>query len=112
MVDVTKAMESKYVNADLVRESPTKKAIIIDGGEYVHGTHEGKEYEKLQITVEIDGKQKLYSPNRDSCKNLSSEYGRNTEKWVGMIVRLTIQKVSGKDTLVAFPFSHSVGENE
>lgn len=105
MVDATKAMESSYINADLVRESPTKRAVIIDGGGYVMGEYQGKTYEKLELTVEIDKKMKKYAPNRDSVKNISSAYGADTEAWVGNVVKLQLAKLNGKDSIIAIPVS-------
>lgn len=99
MVDVTQAMEGKYINADIVRESPTRRCVIIDEGRYEEGDYGAK----LHLTVEIDGKQKTWSPNKDSVKNIAEEYGRDSRKWVGKIIKLSIGKVNGKDTVNGMP---------
>ena len=99
MVDTTRASEGKYVNADMVKDSPTKKCIIIDEGEYVDGDYG----EKFQLTVEIDKKQKIWSPNKDSIKNLQEEYGKDSALWVGKIVKLSTLSVRGKITVNGAP---------
>ena len=99
MVDATQAMEGKYVNADLVRESPTKKCIIIDEGSYEEGDYGAK----LHLSVEIDKKIKTWSPNKDSVKNIAEEYGRDTKAWIGKIIKLSVGKINGKDTVNGMP---------
>lgn len=103
MVDATKAMESSYVNVDLVRDSPTRKCVILDPGEYVDAEYQGKHYAKLQLNVEIDKKIKIWCPNKDSAKNIAQEYGHDTENWTGRIIKLSIGKVLGKDTVIGIP---------
>lgn len=99
MVDATRAMESKYVNADLVRDSPTRKLVILGEGEFVEGDYGAK----LELPVMIDGKDKTWSLNKDSAKNLNAEYGRDSKNWVGAIVKLQIAKVQGKDSVLGVP---------
>lgn len=105
MVDVTQAMESSYVNADLVRASTTKKCVILDEGEYIEAEFKGNKYAKFQLTVEIDMKKKIWAPNKDTLKNLSEEWDTNTKTWVGKIVKLSVGKSNGKDTVNGIPFS-------
>lgn len=99
MVDATAAMEGKYVNADLVRQSPTKKCVFIDEGKYEDGDYGAK----LHLTVEIDGKQKTWAPNKDTVKNISEEYGTDTRNWIGKVIKLSIGKINGKDTVNGMP---------
>ncbi len=99
MVDVTQAMEGDYLNADIVRNSPTKKCIIVDAGEYVDTEYGAK----LQILVEIDKKQKKWKPNKDTVKNISEEYGTDSNDWVGKIIKLSNGKFNGKDTVNGMP---------
>lgn len=99
MVDVTQAMEGKYVNADMVRNSKTKKLVIIDEGKYEESDYGAK----LHLTVEIDGKQKTWSPNKDSVKNIAEEYGTDSRQWIGKIIKLSNGKINGKDTVNGMP---------
>lgn len=96
-------MESKYINADLVRDSPTKRLVIIGEGEFVEGDYGAK----LELPVQIDGKDKIWSPNKDSSKNLAAECdSRDSKDWVGSIVKLQIVKVQGKDSIVGVPLAN------
>jgi hypothetical protein len=99
MVDATQAMEGKYVNADLVRNSVSKKCVFIDEGVYEDGDYGAK----LHLTVGIDGKQKTWAPNKDSVKNIAEEYGTNTKNWIGKVIKLSIGKINGKDTVNGMP---------
>lgn len=101
MVDTTKAKEGKYITADLVKESLSKKCVIINEGEFVDGDFG----EKFQITVEIDGKQKIWSPNKDSICNMHDAYGKDSKAWIGKIVKFKVTKFKGKDTVTGEPVS-------
>lgn len=112
MVDITKAMESSYITADLVRESPTKKCVIIDGGEYVEAEYNGKKYEKFQLVVEIDQKRKTWSPNKDSVRNIMEVFGRDSSAWVGKVIKLRVKKNLGKDVVEGMPVEQPKITNE
>ena len=96
MVDTTKATEGKYVNAEMIKNSPTKKLVIIDEGEFVDGDYG----EKFQLTVELDAKQKIWSPNKDSIVNIQDKMGRDSKFWIGTIIKLRTTKVKGKDMVI------------
>lgn len=99
MVDTSEAMESKYLTADVVKNSLTKKCVVIDGGSYEDATFEGETSRRLTISVEIDGKKKQWRPNRDTVANLQP-YGRDSNQWVGKTVRLQTIRVQGKDSII------------
>jgi len=99
MVDGTQAMESRYLNADTVRESKTKKLVILNEGEY----QESDYGLKLTLDVEIDGRTKLWRPNKDTCCNIGDKYGKETKKWIGKLVGLTVIKVMGKPSILGVP---------
>lgn len=101
MVNVTQAMESSYIDVDLIRNSPTKKAVILNEGDYVSGEYNGKKYIKFEILVEIDKKQKTWAPNKDSVKNIAAEYGEDSKNWIGKFIKLQLMKVNGKDQINA-----------
>lgn len=103
MVDATQAMESSYVTVDLVRESPTKKVLFKDEGKYEEKEYDGEKILKLSVTVEIDGKTKTYSPNKDSVKNIVAEFGRDVSNWKDKSAHVRLGKVRGKDVVIAFP---------
>jgi len=95
-MDTTRATEGKYVNADMVKNSTTKKLVIIDEGEFVEGDYG----EKFQLTVEIDGKQKIWSPNKDSIVNIQDVMGKDSKFWIGTIIKLRTTKIKGKDSII------------
>lgn len=104
MVDVTEAIESKYVGVQFVRNSPTKKLVILgEGGfEETNFENEGKK-QKITLPVEIDGKHKSYRPTKDSIKNLSDSWGKDTKMWTGKIAKLSIITIAGKECVLAQP---------
>jgi hypothetical protein len=108
MVDVSKAMESDFVNVDLIRDSPTKTAVFIDEGSYEPMEYQGKKYEKFNIKIEIDGKMKIYSPNKDSVSNISKVYGLNSKLWIGQAIFLRVLKLNGKDVVIGMPLQPQV----
>ncbi len=102
MVDTTEAMESKYLTADMVKASPTKKATILEGGSYEEVTYEGETARRLTILVEVDQKRKIWRPNRDTVSNLQV-WGKDSEQWVGKVARLQTMKIQGKDCIIGIP---------
>lgn len=99
MVDTRKASEGKYVNVDMVRNSPTKKLVPVNEGEYV----EGQFGEQFQMTVNIDGKEKIWTPGKDSLKSLQESWGMDSKNWVGKVVDLRVMKMRGKDLVIGMP---------
>lgn len=99
MVDSTKACESAYVDVDLVKNSKAKRVVILTPGEYVTGQYG----EKLELLVEIDEKQKKWSPNKDCANSLRLAYGQETNLWVGKIVALALVMRNGKMVIAAMP---------
>lgn len=99
MVDSTEAMESQYLTADIVKESNTKKLLVVTEGNY-----EETDYgNRLTMGVCIDGKNKTWRPNRDSVKNLSRAYGKDTKDWVDKAATLQVISIQGKDSIIATP---------
>jgi len=103
MVDVTCAMESDYVNVDLIKASPTKKCVVINEGVYEDAEYQGKKYNKFNIGIEIDMKQKIWSPNKDSVKNIAEVYGMDSKNWVGKVLLMRVIKQNGKDVVIGLP---------
>ena len=96
-MDATQYGESDYVTVELVKSSPTKKAVII-GDAKSEETDFGL---KLRLPVEIDGKRKTYSPNKDSVKNIIQVLGKETKAWLGKAVTFTVLSVMGKESIIA-----------
>jgi len=92
-------MESPYLTTELVKESKSSKAVIMNEGSYEetdYGT-------KLTLSVQIDAKSKIWRPNRDSVSNLSQAWGNESKEWIGKTADLKIMKVMGKDSIIASP---------
>lgn len=96
MVDSTQASESDFITADIVKQSPTKKLLVLGEGKY----EETDFGERLEIPVEIDGKKKRYRPNKDTVKNLQAKYGKDTKTWLGKVISVQVMSVAGKDSVI------------
>ena len=104
MVDATRAMESEYLNVDMVkdamgdgREPITVK--IVDSGEWVK-TDYG---DRLQLKIAFNGIEKKYKPNMMSAKEIGAMHGTNTHNWVGKELIMTVVNYKGKDCISATP---------
>lgn len=95
---------SKYLKADHVKDDDIIK--FLDAG-----TIEEKEFKDtktgktktnniLEMTVEVKGIQRVYSPNSQSVKFLSDAFGSNTEKWVGREAKVTIGLSNNKQNII------------
>lgn len=104
MADITQATESSYLTADIVESSPTKQAVIISGGGYEDGDY-GK---RLSMKVNIDTKEKKYSPNRTSAKNMQNAWGNETDAYVGKRISLQVLETGGKKSIIAVPMKDAV----
>ena len=96
-MDATQYGESNWLNADIVKSSKSKKAIIL-GDAKSEETDFGA---KLTFPIEIDGKKKTYSPNKDSVKNIISALGSETQEWLGKTLSFSVVSVMGKDSVIA-----------
>jgi len=103
MVDTTEAMESIYLTAETVKNSPTKRATIMNEGAYEDATFDGVTRQRLTIKIEIDGREKIYRPNKDSVANLANAYGKDSKDWEGKDILLQTIRIQGKDSVLATP---------
>jgi|TARA_Y100000296_G_scaffold86217_1_gene125137 hypothetical protein len=103
MVDVTQAMESTYLTADVVKTLKSKIGVITSEGEFEELTYDGITSTRLTLNVDVDGRRKIWRPNRDSVKNLSSMFGRESKLWFGKKIMLSIVSMKGKDCVIAVP---------
>ena len=98
-MDTMQFAEGQYVNAELLKTSPSKKVYIAGDAKIV----EGKFGDRLELPVELDGKPKTWTLNRDQVKTLHQAYGKDSKLWVGKTVKLTPVNLGGKETLVCEP---------
>ena len=97
-------MEGDYLNVKLVNESPSKRCLIIGAGSKVDKEFEGRKSKRVELPVEIDGKEKTWSMNRTTLENMSV-LGTDTIKWLGTFVSLKVETIKGKDCVVGTPMS-------
>lgn len=102
MVDVSEALESKYLTAQLVKESPTKVATIVSDGCYEITDIDNR---RFTITVKMDEKEKIWQPNPSSVENMAELWGKESKKWFSKKVRLQCINISGKDCVLGLPLS-------
>jgi len=101
MVGTDEALESKYVTAELVKNSISKKLVVISDGGYEEVTYENEVSRRLTLPVQIDQKDRIWRPNRDSIANMRSAYGADTKSWIGKATKLQVVRVQGKDSVIA-----------
>lgn len=99
-MNTKKYMEGEYVNAQLIKDSPTKRACILSEG--IEDKYMDKFYIKLM--VEMDGQRKMWRVNRKSLENLNKYYGEETNAWVGKFVQFLVENSkNGMEMAIAFP---------
>jgi hypothetical protein len=96
-MDITKYAESEFLNADVVKDSITKKGIILNSG-----TEETVENRIRPVfLVEIDGRVKKWQANRKSLKILMNSISKDTDAWRGRTVSFSTERMNnGKDGVV------------
>ena len=99
-MDITNMMGGNNVTLDVVKLSQTKKAIILSAGA-LKQMQDGKD--KLNLLVEIDGKQLNWIPNKTSMKNVAKSYGNETGNWIGKMITFQLGIVQGKEAIIASP---------
>lgn len=101
-MDVTKLLESEFIGVQFIKDSPTKKGIILSAGTQ-EPSKDGK-YMSLQVLIEIDGKRKNWKMNKTSLINLAKAWSSNTDSWVGKQVFFTTMLMQGgKEGIVGQP---------
>ena len=101
-MDMKKFRESDYVNAQLVQESPSKKLVILDEGTETQGFKDKSK--AVEFLVNLDGKKKLWKPNKSSLDKLSEAFGDDSAAYIGKQITLTIEKTkNGMEAVVGIP---------
>ena len=99
-MDTKQLTESENIGVETVNLSLSKKLIILSSGAMVLDM-EGKQ--KFQLMVEIDGKQKLYKPNKTTLKAIQAAWGTESSAWIGKSLKLEIGNVKGKTAIIGSP---------
>ena len=98
MVGTDEFLEGQYVTVDLVKNSPSRKCVIV-------GEPRGEETDfgyKLTANVNMDGKEKIWRMNKDSIQNMR-ELAKDTKEWDGAKVSLRLIVYKGKESVVGLP---------
>jgi len=98
-MDMKKFAESEYVTIDDVKTSETKTIVFINSGEEKN-TDFGH---KLKFMVEMDGKQKFFTPNKTSVQNLILGFGEDSNKLIGQVVKLDVEVIKGRESIIVHP---------
>ena len=106
MVSIGTLLESNYVSIELVKESPTKKCVILSEGQIKTKKSEydeSKMVDYFECLVEIDNQQKQYAINKTSLDLIRQSWGNETKNWIGKQLTLTLSKYNGKPCIIATP---------
>lgn len=107
MVDVSDELESKYVSVQVIKQSKSKLGVILGSGEYQECEFDKVKMQRLTLPIELDKKQKIWRPNKDSLKNMAARYGNDTMHWLGKRILFQVVTVSGKELVIASPYFDS-----
>jgi hypothetical protein len=103
-MDTSQYGESAYITPELVKQSTAKKVYICGVAKIV----QGKFGDKLELPVELDGKQKTWGLNRTVVQALQ-KFGegkpnpKDDKHWVGKYVELRVINDGTKEIIVAIP---------
>ena len=95
-MDVTDLVQSVWLTAQEVNNSPSKIATILSEGvrEEVSDS-KGVKYQAVKLVVELDKVQKEWRPNKYALKKLAERFGSETKGWVGKQIALTTMLMQG-----------------
>lgn len=96
-MDVTDLLGNS-VTVEVVKSSASKTLVILSPGA-MKKFSDGKE--KLNLLVEMDGRQLNWTPNRASMKAIAEKYGKESNLWPGKKIVLNIGLVNGKEAVIA-----------
>jgi hypothetical protein len=99
-METNQLTESANITMSLIRNSPSKKLVILSSGSMVL---DKTGQPKFEVLVEIDGQRKNYRPNKTTMRNLQKKFGTNSDSWVGKILDLSLGNIEGKDAILGVP---------
>jgi hypothetical protein len=74
----------KFLNYEETKDGD--KFVILDEGKITY--NENFKVDEFQITVEHNGKKKIYTPKYKQGKKLQEAFGLDTKEWVGKVVEV------------------------
>lgn len=101
-MNTDKALESDFLSVGMIKNSPTRKCLILGEGESKEMIFENKKKTLVFLPINIDGKEKTWRLNKPSIKNMQ-ELGHDSKSWIGRTVDLKITEMAGKECILGFP---------
>lgn len=99
---------SKFLKAEHVKDGDIIN--FMDAGEIKDKDFKQKDGSSdikpiLELTVEVNGEKKVYSPNNTTIGILTKAWGANTEGWIGKQARITIlpSPNTGREMIICKP---------
>jgi hypothetical protein len=102
-MDTGKFVDSAYVTVEDVESGKAKKICIFSEGNEKQIEYQGETRQRFVLDVGFGDKFKMYTPNKDSIKNMQSAWGMDSKNWVNRWVDLSIYNIKGKKTILALP---------
>ena len=100
-MDTKKFSESQFLSVAEVKASPSKKLVILSQGSEILDDQKNP---RFQCLVEMDGRQRLYRPNKPTLKNIQNVWGTDSEGWVGKSLSLSFAILQGgRDAIIGIP---------
>ena len=97
-MDIEQYIIGDRVTVDWAKGLRTRIVVITQPGE------ENKQFSKPQVSIEHEGNAKDWILNKMTMLNLKKKWGSKTEEWVGKKVRLEIQDIRGRDSVIGYPY--------
>lgn len=95
-MDITNMVQSQWLTAQEVKNSPTKIVTIVDQGKLEDAKSlKGETYQALVLRVDLDKKEKQWKLSRSAARKLAEKYGNETSAWLGKQVALTTMLMQG-----------------
>lgn len=95
-MDITNLVQSQWLTAQEVKNSPTKVVVIVDQGKLEESTSQkGEKYQALVLRVELDKVEKQWKLSRYAAKKLADKFSAETKEWLGKQVLLTTMLMQG-----------------
>ena len=90
-MDISDEVQSKYLAAADVKNSPTKTIVILDEGKKTEATDsKGQKYISSEFLVSLDALRKIWRPNKTAKKKLAEKFGStDTLVWIGKPIVVT-----------------------
>lgn len=99
-MDTRQFTESEFVTVQFVRDSPSKELVITSGGSQ---RPDDRGRNRFECAVEIDGKAKMFRPNKETLSAMQKVWGFDSMAYMGKKLNLTIIKLGQFDAVFGTP---------